>query len=241
VVRRAERAARASHDPQHVHMLVARCQRAEAKQLLAGRRREPLPDIAVRTSGVALAALEAGECVTKIPLEHEQIALAGLYAHQQAVERRDVDPDRVEAAFERLHERRARPGERVEDATVDGNVPAEELLDELRDVLAEVRVQAVDVLRSLPLRQIALRPRQVEVEPRVDLLLGHPHLLSWFHRDRGDSCSFAPFPPSCGDPGSGDSRAAARRRRLSGTGRRTRRTFDAAHPEGGAEAGRGAA
>ena len=39
----------------------------------------------------------------------------------------------------------------------------EEDLDELRHVLPEIRMQAVNVLRSLSLRQFRLRPRKLEV------------------------------------------------------------------------------
>jgi hypothetical protein len=50
-------------------------------------------------------------------------------------------------------------------------VTAEQFLDELRDVLAEIRMEAVDVLRTHALRQVALRPREVEVQAGVELLL----------------------------------------------------------------------
>jgi hypothetical protein len=57
-------------------------------------------------------------------------------------------------------------------------VTAEQLLDELRDVFAEVRVKAMDVLRPLTLGQVALRPGEIQVETRVQLLLCR-HIL-WF-------------------------------------------------------------
>ena len=52
-----------------------------------------------------------------------EVVLAGLDRDQQRVERGDVDPDRVVARLERLHERRARAGERVEHATAGTHVP----------------------------------------------------------------------------------------------------------------------
>ena len=109
----------------------------------------------------------------------------GLDAHQETVEGGDVDARRVETTLERLDERRPRSGERIEDAPAARDMTAEKLLDELRDVLAEIRMEAVDVLRPLALGQLALGPRQVEVQAGVDLLLGHPHasrfrrLLGW--------------------------------------------------------------
>ena len=112
---------------------------------------------------------------------------ARLDAHQQAVERGDVDAGRVEPRLERLNERRARARERVEHATTRGHVTAEELLDELRDVLAEIRVQAVHVLRAHALGQVGLGPGEIQVEAVVDLLLGDAH-SSWFHGPRGASC-----------------------------------------------------
>jgi len=53
-------------------------------------------------------------------------------------------------------------------------VSGEESLDELWHELAEVGVQPVDVLRALPLGQVALLPREVEVdvELAIELLLG---------------------------------------------------------------------
>ena len=78
-----------------------------------------------------------------------------------------------------LHERRAAAGERVEDALAGREVALQERLDELRHVLAEVRVQPVDVLRALVLGQLALAPRQLGVDaggerrPVDRLLRGH--------------------------------------------------------------------
>ena len=87
----------------------------------------------------------------------------------------DVDAGRVVAGLERLHERRARARERIEHATAGGNVPVEQRLDELRDELAEVRVEAVDVLRPLALRQRGLRPGELEIVLPVERFLGGRH------------------------------------------------------------------
>ena len=74
-----------------------------------------------------------------------------LHPREQAVERRDIDPDGVVARLEALDERRPGTRERVEDATTRPHVPPEERLDELGHELPEIRVQAVDVLRALAL------------------------------------------------------------------------------------------
>ena len=63
-------------------------------------------------------------------------------------------------------------------------MPPEELLDQLRDVLAEIGVEPVNVLCPLAFGQIALRPRQVDVETRVDLLLRGAHNAQF---DAGES------------------------------------------------------
>ena len=51
----------------------------------------------------------------------------------------------------------------------------EQRLDELRHELPEVRVQPVDVLRPLPLGQVALRPGKVEIELAVQGVLRRSH------------------------------------------------------------------
>ena len=56
-----------------------------------------------------------------------------------------------------------------------GHMPLEQRLDELRDELAEVRVEAVDVLRPLALRQRRLRPGELEVVLLVEGFLGGRH------------------------------------------------------------------
>ena len=54
-------------------------------------------------------------------------------------------------------------------------VAAEQHLHELRDELAEVRMQPVDVLRPLPLGQVTLRPGEVELEVSVESILRRSH------------------------------------------------------------------
>jgi hypothetical protein len=86
-----------------------------------------------------------------------------------------VHAARVEPAFERLDERRPRPRERVEDPAARPEVPREQRLDELRDELPEVRMEPVDVLRPLALREVALRPRELEVDVAVERFLRRSH------------------------------------------------------------------
>ena len=189
-VRRASRRPRGAreHDPQHVGVLVVarRATGSEAAPRAPAarttRRRTPEP------RRHTFARREARERVAQVALEHERVVRGRLDAHQQAVERSDVDADRVEAALERLDERRPRSGERIEDAPTRRDMTAEELLDELRDVLAEIRMEAMDVPRPLPLGQVALRPREIEVEARVDLLLRDAHETQVPRRRRRASC-----------------------------------------------------
>src|SRR5689334_13092381 len=120
--------------------------------MLSCGRGEPRTQVRRFSSRRTLPALEPRKCVAQLVLEHERVVLARLHARQEAVERGDVDAGRVEAGLERLHEGRPRAGKRVEHAPARRYVTAEQLLDELRDVLAEIRVEAVDVLRPLALR-----------------------------------------------------------------------------------------
>jgi hypothetical protein len=99
----------------------------------------------------------------------------GLDPHQQAVERGHVDAGRVVAALERLDEGRSGAGKWVEHATAGRDVPCEHRLHRLRDELAEVRVEPMDVLRALALGQVALGPRELEVEVRVKGVLRRSH------------------------------------------------------------------
>ena len=104
--------------------------------------------------------------------------------HEQAVERSDVHANRVVTRLEGLDERRPGAGERIEDTATGLDVAPEQLLDELWDELAEVRVETVDVLRALALGQLRLGPGQREVEPAVQGLLRGRHWFSfgaWRH------------------------------------------------------------
>src|SRR5437764_12968298 len=83
-------------------------------------------------------------------------------------ERGDVDPGRVEAALERLHECRPRARERIEHVLAAAEVACEQDLDELRDELPEIGMEAVYVLRATTFGHVAFRPRQVETDVRVE-------------------------------------------------------------------------
>ena len=163
------------HDAQDVGMLVVRDKRPKREQIGCRLRSEPLGDVSGRLIRNALARLEAPERLTQVVLQREQVVSRCLDAHQQAVERRKVDPRRLPPALQRLHERRARAGERVEHTSARRHVAAQQLFDELRDELPEVGVQTVDVLRPLPLWKLLLGPRELEVELRIERVLGCSH------------------------------------------------------------------
>ena len=127
-------------------------------------RREPLADEAGRPFRRPAATRQRA---AHVGFEPERVVLGGLHAHQQAVERRDVDADSVVARLEALHERRPGAGERVEHAPTRLHVAKEQSLDQLRDELAEIRVQAVHVLRALALGKLRLRPGEVEIAREV--------------------------------------------------------------------------
>ena len=90
---------------------------------------------------------------------------------QEAVEGRDVAADRVRTEDIRLDERRSGSHKRVVDARAGREVPVEEDLDQLRNELAEVRVETVDMFRPLDLRKLILGPRQLEVDFSVKSIL----------------------------------------------------------------------
>ncbi len=189
---------------------------AEGEQLARGPRRVPAADERRRRPGRRLGQLP--ERVAHVALEREQVVLRGLDAGEQDVERRDVRAGRVPPALERLDERRPRAAEGVEDVPAARDVALEQHLDELRDELAEVRMQRMDVLRPLALGELRLRPGQREVEVRVEGVLrrGHgptastagPRLLArasrsgrrWRRRARGGG--------GCAPPSAGASRRA---------------------------------
>ena len=89
----------------------------------------------------------------KVATQRLEVVRPRLDAGQQRVESCDVDTGRVVPGLERLYERGAGARKGIEHARPGGNVPVEQRLDELGDELAEVRMQAVDVLRPLPLRK----------------------------------------------------------------------------------------
>ncbi len=176
LTRRARRAGQ--HDAEHVGVLVLIDEGAEEGELGCGTRREPLADVAGRPRRpVRLEGLQAAQRVAQLALEREEVVLPRLDLHEQAVEGGDVDSHGVAPALERLNQRRPRAGERIEDGLRPRQVAREQRLDELRHVLAEVRMEPVDVLRALALGQIALRPgeRRVDVELTVEGVLRRCH------------------------------------------------------------------
>src|ERR671930_1966453 len=116
-------------------------------------------------------------CVTQLLLEYERVVLARLHAREEAVERRDVDPRRVETTLERLHERRPGPRKGIQHMLADAEITPEQHLDQLRDELPQIRMQAVDVLRTLALRELSFRPRELEIDVGVQSLLSSSHLF----------------------------------------------------------------
>ena len=163
---------------QDVVVLVLVEELAERQELARGPRSEPLADV-TRTASCSPATLQSRHDVAQFTLEHEEVVAPRLHAHQQAVERGDVHTRRVEAGLERLHERGPRAGERVEHVPAARDVPLEQRLDELWDELAEVRMQPVDVARSLALGKVALRPRELEVDLGVQGVLRGGHGASF--------------------------------------------------------------
>ena len=100
--------------------------------------------------------------------EQLTVVLGGLHAREQAVERGHVAAGRGRSEGIRLDKRRSRARERIPHEAAGAAVTAEEDLDELRDELAEIRMEPVDVLRPLPLGKLRLRPRQLEVDLLVE-------------------------------------------------------------------------
>ena len=109
-------------DAQGVGVLVAREQRAKVKELGGRAGSEPVADVLRRPRpGSSLSH----QGVAKLGLESKRVVLRGLDAHQQAVERGDVDADGVVSGLQALHERRPRTGKGVEDAPARPHVPGE--------------------------------------------------------------------------------------------------------------------
>ena len=221
-MRRASRGAGGAreHDAHHVTVLVVLDQRAVEDELGRGFRRVPRVHEGVRPGRPrSVEGLEPAQRVAQLVLEREEVVLGRLDAHQQAVEGGDVDPGRIAPALERLDERRAGAGERVEHVPRARQVPLEQRLDELRDELPEVRVQPVDVLRPLALGQVALRPGEVEVELAVERVLRRSHRPDAVRRRRAlerlsSERSRPPDAPSLG--GDVEAHVAARLLRVRG-------------------------
>ena len=174
--RRAGRAG--EHDAQHISRADLLDERPEVQQLLCRSRREPGAHVGRGVAWISPSRLE-GFCLgvrpEQVATQRLEVVRARLDAGQQRVESGDVDTGRVVPGLERLHERRARACEGIEHASTGGNVPVEQRLDELRDELAEVRVQPVNVLRPLALRQRRLRPGQLEIVRLIERFLGCRH------------------------------------------------------------------
>ena len=112
---------------------------------------------------------------TQLGAQRVDVVAFRLDANEQAVERGELRTGRVESGLEGLHERRPRTGERIEHVSARLEVAVEQNLDELRDELPVVGVQPVHVPRPHVLGQRTLRPRQFEVERRVQLVLRDGH------------------------------------------------------------------
>ena len=153
-------------------------QPAEVEKLLRRRRGVPAAHVGGRRARVPTSRLEGldlGVRPEEIAADRIEVVGTRLHASEERVEAGDVDARGVVARLERLNERRARAGERIEHPPACRNMPVEQRLDELRDELAEVRVEAVNVLRALSLRERRLRPRQLEIVRPVERFLGRGH------------------------------------------------------------------
>src|SRR5262249_46264018 len=148
------------HHPQHVCALVLVDERAERKEVGRSARRIPVCDV---TGWLLRGGPEPRVCLANVLLEPEEVVTRGLHAHEQTVERCDVDANRVVPRLEVLDECRARPGKGIEDPPTRLHVPGQQRLHELRHELPQVRVEPVNVLRPLTLREFLLRPGEVEI------------------------------------------------------------------------------
>ena len=167
------------HDAQHIGRADLLDERPEVQQLLGRCRRKPGAHVGGwrrGDSGPRGSNASASACAQS----RSRRSASRLYGRvltraSSALKPGDVDTGRVVPGLERLHERRARARERIEHASAGGDVPVEQRLDELRDELAEVRVQTVNVLRPLALRQRRLGPGQLEIVRLVERFLGGRH------------------------------------------------------------------
>ena len=112
---------------------------------------------------------------------------ARLLAREQRVEGRDVAAHRVAAEPDRLDERRARAAERIQHEAARRAVAPDQRLGQLWRELAQVRMQAVHVLRALALRQRALGPRELEVDLGVQRFLRPGHAPTLVARADGSA------------------------------------------------------
>ena len=205
------------HDAQDVRMRVVGGDVPERQQLRRCSRSEPAADVTRfrrRPRERADGILEAAQRVPDLALEHELVVARGLDPHQQAIEGRDVDPRRLASTLQRLDERGPRARERIEDAAARRHVPRQQCLDELRDELPQVGMQPVDVLRPLALGQIALGPRELEVDVGVEGVL-RPR-----HTDRSSDQAPTPGPRVAAAPdmrGRGAERSGVRALREGGS------------------------
>ena len=158
-------------------MLVLVHKRAECEQLARGA--GGVPTAYVRRGPLAGRLSDARVGHTQLLFEDKRVVGARLDVHQQAVERSHVDARCIEPALERLDERRPGAGERVEDMLARTKVAREQRFDELRNELAQVRMQPVDVLRPLTLGKVTLGPGEREIDVSVEGVLGqgHPRLF----------------------------------------------------------------
>ena len=158
-----------------VAMPVLRDQSSECDEFGGRRGRVPLAQVIAHTPAAPRQRLDTHRHIPQLRRHFEEIVGSRLDPHEQAIESGDVHARRVQTALEGLDEHRPRPCERIKDVVARLEVAVEQHLDELRDELAVVWVEPVDVLRPLALRELGLRPREVEVQGRVQLVLRDGH------------------------------------------------------------------
>src|SRR5438094_378157 len=160
--------------------------RAEAARTRTGAARgsRSVPDTAATSGSHRIAPpapaapwqrLDPSRDILQLLPQLGEVVRSGLDAHEEAVEGGDVQARGVEAGLERLDERR--PGARkwIEDVVSRLEIAVEQNLDELRNELAVIGVEPVDMLRPHPLGKLGLRPGEVEVQRRVQLVLRDGH------------------------------------------------------------------
>ena len=100
------------------------------------------------------------------PLQCWKMVFVGLDLAKQDVEGGDVAADAVHPQFVRLHQRRPRPAERIEHRLANHQELAKKHLRQLRDVLAQIGVKAVNVFGPLSFGKLLFRPVQGNVLER---------------------------------------------------------------------------